>query len=88
MTTAYNVAISETKLKTKRQVNDPAIEWGIVITRFLKDQLNKIIDHYQGSQPSFLTAGQANAVDIDTALKNWNYCSDLACHLYEVRIVK
>ena len=58
------------------------------ITKFLKEQLQKIIEHYQGStvphQTSFLTAGQTNAVDIDQALKYWNYCCALAKQLYDV----
>ena len=58
-------------------------DWVQAITRFLKDQLQKVIEHYQSPQMSFLTAGQTNSIDIDTAIKNWHYCTDLARHLYE-----
>ena len=53
----------------------------------MKDQLAKIIEHYQGSTTttSFLTAGNTNTIDIDTAIKNWTYVTQLARTLYEVR---
>ncbi len=63
-------------------------EWALTLTRFLKDQLQKVIDHYQGSgsglQTSFLTAGGSSMVDVDSAMKVWNFCCDLTKHLYEV----
>ncbi len=47
------------------------------------------MDHYQGSSAglatSFLTAGGSSMVDVDSAVKIWNYIADLTKHLYEVR---
>ena len=63
-------------------------DWAQAITKFLKEQLVKIMEHYQGSQTSattsFLTAGPTAVVDIDSAMKYWNYVTQLAKHLYEV----
>ena len=61
-------------------------DWTQGLTKFLKDQLQKIVEHYQGSnaQTSFLTAGPTSVVDIDNILKIWNYCTQLAGHMYEV----
>ena len=63
-------------------------DWAQAITKFLKEQLMKIMEHYQGSQTasttSFLTAGPTAVVDIDSANKHWSYVTQLAKHLYEV----
>ena len=63
-------------------------DWSQALCRFLKDQLVKIMEHHQGSAPpqtSFLTAANSNIVDIEAALKYWNYCTQLGKHLYDVR---
>ena len=71
-----------------KHLNLLILEWAQTLTRFLKEQLQKIIEHYQGSssglQTSFLTAGGSSMVDVDSAIKIWNYTSDLTRHLYEV----
>jgi hypothetical protein len=58
----------------------------------MKEQLNKVQEHYHGSTTgpvmSFLTATQApSQVDLDLALKQWHYCSRLARHMYDVCIM-
>ena len=55
----------------------------------MREQLLKIQDHYHGGQTgavtSFLTATQPpSQVDLDQALKQWNYCTRLARHMYDV----
>ena len=67
-------------------------EWTIGLTKFMKEQLNKVQEHYHGSTAgpvmSFLTATQApSQVDLDLALKQWHYCSRLARHMYDVCIL-
>ncbi|XP_013408893.1 mediator of RNA polymerase II transcription subunit 12-like protein [Lingula anatina] len=71
----------------KKQNIDPSSDWTITIYRFLKEHLSKIIEHYHGGssgpQTSFLTATQTSHVDIDLALKQWQYTTRLARHMYE-----
>ena len=55
----------------------------------MREQLIKIQEHYHGGQTgavtSFLTATQPpSQVDLDHALKQWNYSTRLARHMYEV----
>ena len=69
-------------------------DWSQALSKFLREQLGKILEHHQGSsgsggslgapQTSFLTAGSTSMVDIDSAMKHWNYCTQLAKHLYDV----
>jgi hypothetical protein len=58
----------------------------MVITRLLREHLQKIIEHYQGTmnQTSFLTAGSTTVVDVETPMRVWNYCTALAHYMYEV----
>ncbi|XP_060562886.1 mediator of RNA polymerase II transcription subunit 12-like protein [Ruditapes philippinarum] len=87
MTAAHYLAMQENKPK-KRQTVDQSLEWTIGLTKFMKEQLNKVQEHYHGSTTgpvmSFLTATQApSQVDLDLALKQWHYCSRLARHMYD-----
>ena len=55
----------------------------------MREQLLKIQEHYHGGQTaavtSFLTATQPpSQVDLDQALKQWNYSTRLARHMYDV----
>lgn len=61
-------------------------DWVQTLTKYLREQLDKIKESYQGSstQTSFLTAGQTNLVDVDLAMRQWTYCCDLGRNLYEV----
>ena len=62
------------------------LDWSQAVCKFLKEQLLKILEYYQGSSSttSFLTAGStAPVVEIDMTMRHWNYCSQLARHMYE-----
>ncbi|ELT92763.1 hypothetical protein CAPTEDRAFT_163894 [Capitella teleta] len=86
MTNVYNMAMADaTKAKKRHTVYDPFNEWTMVITRHLREQLVKIIEHYQGNVTgtSFLTAGPTSVVDLECPMKNWNYCTNLARYMYE-----
>ncbi|KAL3848034.1 hypothetical protein ACJMK2_018917 [Sinanodonta woodiana] len=87
MTAAHNTAMQENKTK-KRQIVDQSVDWTNALTKFMREQLQKVQDHYHGSTSgpatSFLTATQPpSQVDLDLALKQWHYCSRLARHMYD-----
>ncbi|XP_015113779.1 mediator of RNA polymerase II transcription subunit 12 isoform X2 [Diachasma alloeum] len=50
LSSAYTVAVSESKLK-KRQLPDPTTEWTGTLIKFLKDQLSKISEYYHSGNP-------------------------------------
>ncbi|XP_063967745.1 mediator of RNA polymerase II transcription subunit 12-like protein isoform X1 [Lytechinus pictus] len=58
MMAANQAAISETKMK-KRQPNDPSQDWCLIITKFLKSQLDKIVEY--NNTASLVSAQQAAA---------------------------
>lgn len=68
-------------------------DWTQALTKYLKDQLQKIQDYYAetGGTPvtPFLLAPTPNTskVDLDLAMKNWTYCTRFANHMYEVRLL-
>ncbi|KAH9509032.1 Mediator of RNA polymerase II transcription subunit 12-like protein, partial [Bulinus truncatus] len=63
--------------------------WTQALCKYLRDQLQKIQDFYHGTSgasatPFLLAPSPATSqVDLDLAMKNWNYCSRFANHLYE-----
>ncbi|XP_014668472.1 PREDICTED: mediator of RNA polymerase II transcription subunit 12-like protein [Priapulus caudatus] len=82
MTSAYNVALNEAKIK-KKQPTDPSQEWTQALTRFLRDLLNKLTDWYHGQS----TAGGMPA-EVDAAMKQWQYCQRLTRYMYEEGLVE
>jgi len=60
-----------------------------VLTKFLHEQLQKIIDHYKGTgaQSGFLTAAPASVIDVDTATRQWNYGMLLVQHMYDEGLI-
>lgn len=69
----------------------PTTEWTQALTKYLREQLQKIIEHYQGSsggsalaaaQSGFLTAAPTTIIDLDGALRQWNYGTQLAHYMY------
>ncbi|XP_067143152.1 mediator of RNA polymerase II transcription subunit 12-like protein isoform X2 [Centruroides vittatus] len=48
MSSAHTVAISEAKIK-KRQLPDPSQEWTQALCKFLREQLQKLAEHYHSS---------------------------------------
>lgn len=49
LSSAYTVAVSEAKTK-KRQMPDPSTEWTATLTKFLKDLVPKLQEHYHHGQ--------------------------------------
>ena len=66
-----------------------AVEWTQALTKFLHEQLQKIIEHYKGSgaQVGFLTAGPASVIDVDAATRQWNYGMLLVQHMYDEGLI-
>ncbi|XP_012937095.1 mediator of RNA polymerase II transcription subunit 12-like protein [Aplysia californica] len=88
MTAAHNMGTQDSRNRRKLAV-DQSMDWTQALTKYLKDQLQKIQDFYHGtSTPQatpFLLAQAPNPsqVDLDLAMKNWNYCTRFANHMYE-----
>ena len=63
------------------------LEWTHALTKFLKDQLNKIADFYQGHFAGITSSQhqQRMTPEMEQALKQWNYIVRLSHWLYEVR---
>jgi len=61
------------------------VEWTQALTKFLHEQLQKIIEHYKGTgtQVGFLTAGPTSVIDMDAATRQWNYVMLLVQHMYD-----
>nr|XP_022287518.1 mediator of RNA polymerase II transcription subunit 12-like protein isoform X2 [Crassostrea virginica] len=81
MFAAYNVAVQE-KMKQRRQLVDQAMEWYQAITKYLREQIQKIQEPHSGpgSTAGFLTVSQP---DPNQALKQWHYTCKLARHMYD-----
>ncbi|XP_071503303.1 mediator of RNA polymerase II transcription subunit 12-like protein [Diadema antillarum] len=60
MNAAYHAAISENKMK-KRQPNDPSQDWCQHITKFLKSQLDKIVEY--NNTASLVSASQSSSMN-------------------------
>ncbi|KAF4529435.1 hypothetical protein B566_EDAN003531, partial [Ephemera danica] len=85
LSSAHTVAITEAKMK-KRQLPDPAQEWTQTLTKFMRDQQAKLQDHYNNSSGNTAGAGTSPSLSTEehkTSLKQWNYCMQLARHMYE-----
>ncbi|XP_056005371.1 mediator of RNA polymerase II transcription subunit 12-like protein isoform X2 [Ostrea edulis] len=85
MTAAYNVAVQE-KMKQRRQMVDQSMEWCQAITKYLRDQIQKIQEPHSGpgSTAGFLTVSQP---DPNQALRQWQYTCKLARHMYDEGLV-
>lgn len=83
LSSAYTVAVSEAKMK-KRQLPDPTQEWTSTLIKFLKDQLIKLQEYYLHSWGTNITATE----DQKLALKQWQYCTQLAKYLYEENLLE
>lgn len=62
------------------------LEWSQAVAKYLREQLQKILEYYQGSntQTGFLTAGPTSSViGIDQATRQWNFGMQLAQYMYE-----
>jgi mediator of RNA polymerase II transcription subunit 12 len=71
--------------------NTDYAEWTQALTKYLREQLQKILEYYQGSgggsavaaaQSGFLTAAPTTVIDLDGATRQWNYGTQLAQHMY------
>ncbi|MBN3270456.1 MED12 polymerase, partial [Polyodon spathula] len=83
MTCAYYAAITETKVK-KRHVIDPCIEWTQIITKYLWEQLQKIAEFYrQSSSQGCGSPLPATPVEVETAMKQWEYNEKLAMFMFQ-----
>ena len=56
-----------------------------VMTRYMREQLQRIIEYYQGPsvQSGFLTAGPTAGPSIDVTTRQWTFGAQLAQHLYD-----
>ncbi|XP_034328936.1 mediator of RNA polymerase II transcription subunit 12-like protein isoform X5 [Magallana gigas] len=81
MFAAYNVAVQE-KMKQRRHLVDQSMEWCQAITKYMRDQVQKIQEPHSGpgSTAGFLTVSQP---DPNQALKQWHYTCKLARHMYD-----
>ncbi|MGH0183474.1 UNVERIFIED_CONTAM: hypothetical protein FKN15_012141 [Acipenser sinensis] len=83
MTCAYYAAITETKVK-KRHVIDPCIEWTQIITKYLWEQLQKVAEFYrQSSSQGCGSPLPATPVEVETAMKQWEYNEKLAMFMFQ-----
>ena len=61
------------------------LEWTQVMTKYMGDLLQKMIEYYGGGQsgavPGFLTTG--SQVDIESVNRRWQYCDKLSLHMYQ-----
>ncbi|NWS20748.1 MD12L protein, partial [Pachyramphus minor] len=81
MTCAYYTAISEAKIK-KRQATDPNIEWTQIVTKYLREQLAKVAEFYDGT----LSQGNGSGVmppEMEQALKQWEYNEKLSFYMFQ-----
>jgi len=65
------------------------VEWTQALTKFLHEQLQKIIEHHKGSgaQVGFLTAGPTSVIDVEAATRHWNYGMLLVQHMYDEGLI-
>ncbi|XP_038050746.1 mediator of RNA polymerase II transcription subunit 12-like protein isoform X3 [Patiria miniata] len=91
MTAAHSAAMSETKMK-KRAPNDPSQDWCQMLTKFLRDQLTKIIEYHhtlaatQSAAMSCLgslSAPSSLPSEIEHAFNLWQYSCRLTRYLYQ-----
>ncbi|XP_022102013.1 mediator of RNA polymerase II transcription subunit 12-like protein isoform X2 [Acanthaster planci] len=91
MTAAHSAAMSETKIK-KRAPNDPSLDWCQMLTKFLRDQLTKIVEYHHTlaatqsatmSGLGSLAAPSSLPLEIEHAFNLWQYNCRLARYLYQ-----
>ncbi|CAG5131136.1 unnamed protein product, partial [Candidula unifasciata] len=89
MTAAHNMGTQDSRNRRKLSI-DQCMDWTQALTKFLKDQLQKIQDYFTETSSTpmttpFLLAPSPNTskVDLDQAMKNWAYCTRFANHMYE-----
>lgn len=67
-------------------------EWTSTLLKFMKEQLMKLQDYYQNQNQSLslismVPVGGLSAADEHRlAMKQWQYCTSLAKHMYQVNI--
>ncbi|VDP52562.1 unnamed protein product [Soboliphyme baturini] len=79
MTNAHYTQQQESGKIKKKQMNDPYSEWTQHIIRYLRDLLLRLSEYY------LLTSQSAMTADIESAFKQWQYCTRLSRHMFEVR---
>ncbi|XP_048397889.2 mediator of RNA polymerase II transcription subunit 12-like protein isoform X1 [Stegostoma tigrinum] len=82
MTCAYYAAISEAKIK-KRQATDPNLEWTQILTRYLREQLVKIAEHYHGPAGQGPASTTTVPPEVEQAIKQWEYNEKLAFYMFQ-----
>lgn len=92
MIAAHNMGTQDARNRRKASV-DQSMDWTQALTKYLRDQLQKIQDYYLGTSGSgsgptatpFLLAPNPSTtqVDLEQAVKHWNYCTRFANHMYE-----
>ncbi|GFR92708.1 mediator of RNA polymerase II transcription subunit 12-like protein, partial [Elysia marginata] len=92
MIAAHNMGTQDARNRRKASV-DQSMDWTQALTKYLRDQLQKIQDYYLGTSGSgsgptatpFLLAPSpgTSQVDLEQATKHWNYCTRFANHMYE-----
>ena len=85
MSSAYYMAVAETKNKSKRQLPDQTQEWTHTLERFLKEQLARLEEHYSWTPPvsGFSPLGGGSSEEQKLALRQWQYGTQLAGVMYE-----
>ncbi|XP_037089493.1 mediator of RNA polymerase II transcription subunit 12-like [Pollicipes pollicipes] len=85
MSSAYYVAISETKNKSKRQLPDQTQEWTLTLERFLKEQLTRLEEHYSWTPQVgvFPAMSGSSTEEQKVAARHWQYGTQLAGVMYE-----
>lgn len=73
--------------------NISVLEWTCTLLKFMKEQLVKLQDYYQNNTNQNCNAlvpiggGPSPADEQRLALKQWQYCTQLAKHMYQVKNV-
>ncbi|XP_050541697.1 mediator of RNA polymerase II transcription subunit 12 isoform X2 [Daktulosphaira vitifoliae] len=83
LSSAYTIAVSEAKIKSKRQLPDPTLEWTSTLLKFTKEQLIKLQDYYQSTSSSNNSSLHFMTEEQKISLKQWNYCSSLIKYMYQ-----
>lgn len=84
LSSAYTIAVSEAKIKSKRQLPDPTLEWTSTLLKFTKEQLTKLQDYYQNTNLSMSSSHYLSmSEEQKVSLKQWNYCTTLIKYMYQ-----
>lgn len=69
----------------------PLLEWTQALTKYLREHLQKIMEYYQGNSPGgsgsassgqYLIIPPITVADLELAMSQWNYGTQLAQHMY------